>query len=97
MHRFVGDCRNFVTGKKFEFKLEYGLSYTDFNRNAYCLVLVDAGDDVIDPTEVEAAVKGVYKFYKFDGGSHRFEHLEQALPLIENYLNRAEVTYDISR
>lgn len=46
------------------------------------LVLLDAGDEVLDYRAAEAAFRGCGRTIVYPGGSHRFEHLPQALPEI---------------
>ncbi|MEX0660381.1 MAG: hypothetical protein WEA58_10900 [Balneolaceae bacterium] len=51
------------------------------------LNLLDQGDDVLDPkkTTFWFAVNPVITF---ECGSHRFEHIEEALPEISKFVNR---------
>ena len=46
------------------------------------LVLLDAADEVLDYRVAEAAFRGCGKTIVYPGGSHRFEHLPEALPEI---------------
>ncbi len=46
------------------------------------LVLLDAGDEVLDHRLAEAAFRGCGRTIVYPGGSHRFEHLPDALPAI---------------
>jgi uncharacterized protein len=46
------------------------------------LLLLDAGDEVLDYRIAEAALRGCGKTIVYPGGSHRFEHLAEALPEI---------------
>jgi len=46
------------------------------------LVLLDAGDDILDSRQTQAAYRGCGQTLLYPGGSHRFEHLPQALPAI---------------
>ncbi len=46
------------------------------------LLLLDAGDEVLDYRDAEAALCGCGKTIVYPGGSHRFEHLAEALPEI---------------
>ena len=43
------------------------------------LVLLDAQDEVLDYRLAEAAFRGCGRSIVFPGGSHRFEHLPEAL------------------
>jgi len=46
------------------------------------LLLLDADDEVLDYRLAEAALRGCGKIIVYPGGSHRFEHLSEALPEI---------------
>jgi len=46
------------------------------------LLLLDAGDEVLDYRLAEAAFRGCGKTIVYPGGSHRFDHLAEALPEI---------------
>jgi predicted esterase YcpF (UPF0227 family) len=46
------------------------------------LLLLDADDEVLDYRIAEAALRGCGKTIVYPGGSHRFEHLSEALPEI---------------
>ena len=46
------------------------------------LVLLDADDEVLDYRRAETALRGCGRTIVYPGGSHRFEHLAEALPAI---------------
>jgi predicted esterase YcpF (UPF0227 family) len=46
------------------------------------LLLLDAEDEVLDYRVAETALRGCGKTIVYPGGSHRFEHLTEALPEI---------------
>jgi len=46
------------------------------------LVLLDANDEVLDYSLAEAAFRGCGRTIVYPGGSHRFDHLAEALPEI---------------
>jgi len=49
------------------------------NPNVPTLLLLDAGDEVLDYRVAETALRGCGKTIVYPGGSHRFEHLAEAL------------------
>ena len=51
------------------------------------LVLLDMGDDVLDAEATEGHFEGKAKVVTFEGGSHRFDHMEEALPVIKEFAN----------
>ena len=56
------------------------------------LVLLDMGDDVIDSFETREALEG-FPMVHYAGGSHRFDHMEDAIDEIKNYVNRCSILY----
>ena len=52
------------------------------NANVPTLVLLDEADEVLDARIAETAFRGCGKTLVYPGGSHRFEHLPDALPAI---------------
>ena len=68
-------------------------SYGPFEKNAFGLVLVDLADDVVDPMSVSKENTN-YEIVYFEGGSHRFEHMDESLPLIERHYQQAGLQYN---
>jgi len=52
------------------------------NSRVPTLVLLDDGDDILDSRQTKAAYRGCGQTLLYPGGSHRFDHLPQALPAI---------------
>jgi len=52
------------------------------NQAVPTLVLLDANDEVLDYRLAETALRGCGKTIVYPGGSHRFDHLAEALPAI---------------
>lgn len=52
------------------------------NPKVQTLLLLDAEDEVLDYRVAETALRGCGKTIVYPGGSHRFEHLTEALPEI---------------
>jgi predicted esterase YcpF (UPF0227 family) len=60
--------------------------YPEFINSAYGLILLDKDDDVIDPNRTIELYKDTYRIVSFNGGSHRFEHIEESLnPILKFY------------
>jgi predicted esterase YcpF (UPF0227 family) len=68
-------------------------TYPDIATDGHGLVLLDRGDEVINANETAAALDAHYTVYAFLGGSHRFKHMQQAMPIITEFYNRAEAAY----
>lgn len=92
---------NYVTKEKIVITEDHVKSYNPFDKEfsfeteAFCLVLVDEDDDVIDAQETFDILAGTYECIMFKGGSHRFEHMEEALPFVTELLDRAEAVYGL--
>jgi uncharacterized protein len=74
----------------------YGVEYTltqltldqmpYFNKLSKGVVMLDAADDVIPAADTVAALGSLYPVITFDGGSHRFEHMADAVAVIEAFM-----------
>lgn len=63
-------------------------SYEDFPMvGCRGLVLLDEEDDLLDAEATFKATREYYKVVRFSGGSHRFDHMEEALEYIEEFVN----------
>jgi predicted esterase YcpF (UPF0227 family) len=84
-HMLVGSQENFVTGEEYEWtpgdshslgQLERDV---DYDSPLPFYVYVDKGDEVIDWQASAARHAAIARFHAFDGGSHSFEHVREAL------------------
>jgi predicted esterase YcpF (UPF0227 family) len=85
--RYAGRFRNEATGGETVLTAEDVATLRDYrvepcDPRAPTLVLLDAGDEVLDYRIAEAAFRGCGKTVVYPGGSHRFDHLAEALPEI---------------
>lgn len=76
------------TGKEYTLKKETVLTYPDLMLSGEGLLLLDLGDDYLfkNADEVNSFANKMGKFFTvctFEGGSHRFEHMEEALNEID--------------
>lgn len=81
----VGLNRNQATGEEYDLLAEqvgalaqYQISKCD--SNVPTLVLLDAADEVLDYRVAEAFYRDCGQVIVYPGGSHRFDHLAEALP-----------------
>jgi len=72
-------------------------SYYPIAKNGYGLILLDEGDEVIDSLETQKVLDGHYDVKLFSGGNHRFEHMKEALPLIEAFHDQAGIVYGFGK
>lgn len=56
--------------------------YPDFLPSSNGMVLLDMGDELIDSFATLKAIGHQMTVHTFAGGSHRFPHIDEALPLI---------------
>lgn len=82
-------------GQEYELTSSAVNSYGSLSRDGCGLILLDEGDDVIDWSETYAAYYERYTVISFPGGSHRFEHMKAALPLIEDFIDRSSLVYGL--
>jgi len=81
----TGRFRNEATGEETVLTAQDVLAFKaqrvePCNPKVPTLLLLDAGDEVLDYRVAETALHGCGKTIVYPGGSHRFEHLAEALP-----------------
>lgn len=64
-------------------------SYTAFNKQGRGLILLDSGDEVLNAEHTKQQLREHYPIIAFSGGSHRFEHIPQAIPEIKSWFLEA--------
>lgn len=82
--RYAGRYRNAATGGETVLTAADVAALRDYavepcDPRVPTLVLLDQGDEVLDYRIAEAAFRGCGRTLVYPGGSHRFDHLEQAL------------------
>jgi predicted esterase YcpF (UPF0227 family) len=90
LRRYAGPQHNELTGEDYVLteKMLRDLSHL---RPVRCrtdvptLLLLDAADEVLDYRIAEAFYRGCGRTLLYPGGSHRFDHLETALPEIRRF------------
>jgi predicted esterase YcpF (UPF0227 family) len=84
-HVLLGPQVNTVTQERYEWAAEdsKGLGRleqsVDYDASLPFFVYVDKGDEVIDWRASAARHEGIARFRSFEGGSHLFEHVREAL------------------
>ena len=63
-------------------------TYTDIPISATGIVLLDSGDEVICSSETYERLSLFYKIKVFEGGCHRFAHMEESLAIIEDFVKK---------
>ena len=78
--------KNFVSGEVNTLSEDIPKGYPDLPKKGILMIMVDEGDEVLNPYETQKYFSD-YGPTLFKGGSHRFEHMPEALPKIEKFLN----------
>ncbi|OIO74259.1 MAG: hypothetical protein AUJ57_02625 [Zetaproteobacteria bacterium CG1_02_53_45] len=89
----IGPQQNYYTNEPYEWTSEQcdQLDRMAVNPGALAirpLLLLDEGDELLDSRMAAAHFDGLAETHLFPGGSHRFEHMDQALPLIRAYISK---------
>lgn len=75
-------------GRAFTLTEQSLATYPDFQPSDQGMVLLDMADELIDSHSTLAEVGDQMMIHAFTGGSHRFAHMEEALPLMLAFLNK---------
>lgn len=73
-------------GLAYQLTAEVVSGYYPFTHYGSGLVLLDQGDELLPWNDTARALGDYYPVYSFEGGSHRFEHMEEALKLIREHV-----------
>ena len=91
--QFIGVEANAETGEPYEWQLSHCQQYLEYERaianhqhKADLTVLLDLADALIDAKKTREEYHTKANVVCFNGGSHSFEHIQQALPVIERVI-----------
>lgn len=91
--QFIGVNANYETGEPYNWHQGHCDQYPAFEQelknNLQPLertLLLDMADELLDSAATRALYQAKAKVVCFDGGSHGFEHMRQALPTVEHVL-----------
>lgn len=70
--------------------------YEMFATNGCGLILLDKDDELFDSMVTAKLLDSHYDVRLFDGGSHRFEHMNEAIATIDAFMADAEIVYGLS-
>lgn len=88
LQKHVGvTLKNFVSNEVNTLSEDVPISYPDLPKKGILMIMVDEGDEVLDPYETLKYFAN-YGPILFKGGSHRFEHMSEAVPKIKKFLNQ---------
>lgn len=91
--QFIGVTENYETGQPYlweqqhcdqylQYQQELGNSKQAIDRT----ILLDMADELLDARQTLSKYRAVAKIVAYEGGSHGFEHMRQALPVVEQVL-----------
>jgi uncharacterized protein len=75
-------------GRPFRLTKEAVDSYPEFQPSTSAMVLLDMADDVIDSNVTLSTLGQTMVIHPFQGGTHRFSHMKEALPLISMFISQ---------
>ena len=78
--------KNFVSDEVNTLSEDVPKSYPEISKKGKLLIILDEGDEVLDPYETQKLFAD-FNPILFKSGSHRFEHMQDALPKIRKFLN----------
>ena len=93
LRQFIGVTENYETGQPYHWDhnhceqyLRYEQELVDNHQVIDRTILLDKADELIDSEKTLSKYQAIANVVAFDGGSHSFEHMRQALPVIERIL-----------
>ena len=88
--QFIGVTENYETGQPYSWSqsdcdqyMEYEKELESSNQLLDRTILLDMADELIDSESTLSKYRDKANVVTYDGGSHSFEHMRQALPIIE--------------
>ncbi|MFM8341090.1 MAG: YqiA/YcfP family alpha/beta fold hydrolase [Methylomonas sp.] len=91
--QFIGVTENDELGQPYEWHQLHCDQYLPFQQhlenNTQAIdrtILLDMADELIDSQQTVLKYQSKAKLLTFEGGSHSFEHIKQALPMIEQVI-----------
>lgn len=91
--QFIGVTENYETGLPYHWNQQHCEQYTQYEKELESsqqtinrTILLDMADELIDSKNTLERYKDKANVVTYDGGSHGFEHIWQALPVIEQVI-----------
>lgn len=84
LKQYIGDNVDWHN-KPYHLKEETVEEYPDFINEGNGLILLDLGDTILNPIRTLNRLLPYFNFKTYEDGSHRFEHIEEALPSIKEF------------
>lgn len=91
--QFIGVTENYETGLPYNWNQDHCDQYLEYEQELESrsqpidrTILLDMDDELIDSGKTLSLYKDKANVVTYDGGSHGFEHIRQALPVIESVI-----------
>lgn len=93
--QYIGVTENFELNGAFDWSMAHCEQFSDYetelslqsNMQIDRTVLLDMADELIDSSKTLEKYQEIAKVFTYPGGSHAFEHIEEALPVIGKEIN----------
>lgn len=82
-------------GREYTLTEEVVKMYKPFATNGCGLILLDDADELFDSKETMKKLGAFYDVRMYGGGSHRFEHMDEAIAAIDSFYDDAELVYGL--
>jgi len=93
LSQFIGVTENYETGQPYQWDQNNCNQYIKYEKEIEIsaqsidrTILLDMADELIDSENTVLVYKDKANVVAYDGGSHGFEHIKQALPVIEQVI-----------
>ncbi|GGP50675.1 UPF0227 protein [Shewanella algicola] len=94
LQKYIGFGQTYY-GENYELTPEAVDAYTDFSAQGCGLILLDMADELLDSVATNSQLKDQFKVHCFEGGTHRFSHMNEAIPIIERFVSNAALIYGV--
>lgn len=94
LSQFIGVEANYETGQPYEWFQSHCDQYAAYEQelvNSSTTIsrtlLLDLGDELLDAEATRVRYESIAKVVAYEGGSHGFDHLREALPILQSVLS----------
>ncbi len=91
--QFIGVDVNYETGQPYEWQQSHCDQYVHYEQELannqkplQLIILLDMADELIDASLTVDKYRTIAQIHTYDGGSHSFEHMKEALPVIDQLI-----------
>ncbi len=91
--QFIGVTENYETGQPYQWLASHCEQYRDYEKELDSstqlinrIILLDKADELIDSEKTRLKYQDQANIVCYEGGSHSFEHIKQALSVIEEVI-----------